>query len=57
LERFSNGDITSDGLAEERRRLNQAYDNHLNAYVLYQLGLADLTRTTFYDFKNDKPIE
>ena len=57
LERFSNGDITSDGLAEERRRLNQAYDNHLSAYVLYQLGLADLARTTFYDFKNDRPIE
>ena len=57
LERFSNGDITSDGLAEERRRLNQAYDNHLSAYVLYQLGLADLARTTFYDFQNDRPIE
>jgi outer membrane protein TolC len=57
LERFSNDDITSDGLAEERRRLNLAYDNHLSAYVQYQLGLADLARKTFYDFKNDQPIE
>ena len=57
LERFSNGDITSDGLAEERRRLNLALDNHLSAYVQYQLGLADLTRTTFFDFRRDRPVE
>lgn len=55
--RFSDGDITPDGLTEERRRLNQAHANYLSAYVQYQLGLADLTRTTFYDFGSDRPIE
>ena len=41
----------------ERTRLNTTYNSHLSAYSTYQLKLADLTRKTFYDFKNDLPIK
>jgi outer membrane protein len=54
--RFSDGDIDSQSLALERERLNNAYISHLNAYINYELNLADIMRKTFYDFKNDQPI-
>ena len=57
LKRFTDGDIDSQALALERTRLNSAQRNHLNAFVEYQLLLSDLTRKTFYDFENDRPIE
>ena len=50
-QRFSDGDIDSQALALERNRLNNAYTNHLNAYIKYQLSLADLLRKTFHDFQ------
>jgi len=56
-QRFSDGDIDSQGLALERKRLNTAYTSHLSAYVSYQLYLADLMRKTFYDFQNNQPIK
>lgn len=49
-QRFSDGDIDSQGLALERNRLNNAYTSHLRAYINYQLSLADLMRKTFYNF-------
>lgn len=55
--RFADGDIDSQSLALERNRLNNAYTSHLQAYINYQLKLADLMRNTFYDFVNDLPIE
>ena len=57
LDRFSDGDIGSQDLALERNRLNSAYNSHLTAYTAYQLSLADLTRKTFYDFRNNCPVE
>jgi outer membrane protein TolC len=57
LQRFSDGDIDSQSLALERNRLNTAYTSHLNAYINYQLALADLMRMTFYDFRNDERVE
>ena len=57
LDRYSDGDIDSEGLALERQRLNSAYNNHLSAYIAYQLSLADLTQKTFYDFLNNQPVE
>lgn len=57
LERFSDGDIDSQALALERNRLNTAYTSHLNAYINYQLSLADLTRKTFYNFETDEAVE
>ena len=57
LQRYTDGDIDSQALALERTRLNTAQQNHLAAYINYQLQLADLMRRTFYDFENDLPIE
>lgn len=54
--RYSDGDIDSQALALERERLNTAYVSHLNAYIQYELNLADLMRKTFYDYKKDMPI-
>lgn len=56
-QRFSDGDIDSQGLALERNRLNNAYTSHLRAYINYQLSLADLTRKTFYDFQTHQEID
>lgn len=55
--RFSDGDIDSQALALERERLNNAYISHLNAYINYELNLADLMRKTFYDFKQGVSLE
>jgi len=57
LQRYSDGDIDSQALALERNRLNTSYSSHLNAYINYQLSLADLMRKTFYDFRNDLPVK
>ena len=57
LKRFTDGDIDSQALALERTRLNSAQRIHLDAFVAYQLLLADLMRKTFYDFLTDSPIE
>lgn len=57
LQRYSDGDIDSQSLALERNRMNTAYTSHLNAYINYQLSLADLMRKTFYDFQNQVAIE
>ncbi len=57
LQRFSDGDIDSQALALERNRLNAAQKSHLEAFISYQLSLADLMRKTFYDFANDRAIE
>ena len=57
LQRYSDGDIDSQALALERTRLNTSYSSHLNAYIFYQLSLADLMRKTFFDFKNDKQVK
>lgn len=56
-QRFSDGDIDSQALALERNRLNTAYNNHLRAYIDYQLMLSDITRKTFYDFKKNEVIK
>jgi len=57
LKRYTDGDIDSQALALERTRLNSAQTIHLDAFVAYQLLIADLTRKTFYDFLNDKMVE
>lgn len=55
--RFSDGDIDSQALALERVRLNNAYTSHLEAYIQYELNLADIMRKTFYNYKNKKHIQ
>ena len=49
--RFDNGDITSQELALDRDRLTAARTNYLDAYIDYQLAIADLKRNTLYDWE------
>lgn len=56
LARFDNGDITSQELALDRQRLTQARQAFLDAFIQYQLALADLKRQTLYDFENDRSL-
>jgi outer membrane protein TolC len=59
--RFSNGELTSQQLAVEQERLSQVQLEYLNAYVTYQMALADLKRKTMWDFQNNRsyvmPVE
>lgn len=57
LARFDNGDITTQELALDRDRLTQARMAYLQAFIDYQLALADLKRKTLYDFENDRPVQ
>jgi len=55
--RFDNGEINSQTLALNRKRLSQAFNSRLNALIKYKLMLADLKRKTFYDFAGQKEVE
>lgn len=52
--RFENGDITGQELSVEQARLSQVRLDYLNAYITYQLALADLKRKTMWDFENNR---
>ncbi len=52
IERFNNGDITSQELDLDRQSYIEAQLSYLRAYINYQLALADLKRITMYDFEN-----
>jgi outer membrane protein len=56
LERFNNGDITSTDLALDRNRLTSAKMAYLNAYIIYQLSVADLKRKTLWDFERNHSL-
>ncbi len=56
LQRFDNGDITSQDLALDRSRLTQASLAYLDAFIQYQLAGADLRRQTLYDFEAGRPL-
>jgi outer membrane protein len=56
LERFNNGDITSQDLALDRNRFLQAKFSFLNAYIDYKLAEADLRRKTMWDFKTNEGL-
>jgi outer membrane protein len=51
VERFNNGDITSQALALDRDRYILSQIAYLNSYINYQVALADLKRKTMYDFE------
>lgn len=53
LARFDNGDITTQELALDRDRLTQARSTFLDAYIDYQVAIADLKRKTLYDFEKN----
>jgi outer membrane protein TolC len=52
--RFSNGELTSQQLAVEQERLSEVQLDYLNAYITYQMALADLKRKTMWDFQNNR---
>ena len=52
--RFDNGDITAQELAIEQERLADTQLAYLDAFISYQLSVADLKRKTLWDFKNDR---
>ena len=51
--RFANGELSSQQLAVEQERLSQVRLEYLNAYITYQMALADLKRKTMWNFKNN----
>jgi outer membrane protein len=56
VERFNNGDITSQELALDRNRLTQAKFLFLNAYIDYKISVADLKRKTMWDFEKNESL-
>jgi len=50
LHRFENGDITSQELSIEQNRLTQAKTAYLNAYIDYQIAIADLSKKTMINY-------
>ena len=56
VERFNNGDITSQDLALDRNRLVTARSSYLEAFIDFKIALADLKRKTMWDFENNKSL-
>jgi len=52
--RFENGDLSSQDLSREQERLAQSRLDYLDAFITYQLTIADLKRKTLWDFKNNR---
>jgi outer membrane protein len=52
-QRFENGDINSQELALEQERLADSQLSYLEAFIAYQLHVADLKRKTLWDFDKD----
>jgi len=53
-QRFENGDINSQQLALEQERLADSQLAYLDAFITYQLQVADLRRKTLWDFERDR---
>ena len=56
VERFNNGDITSQELANNDNRLSTAKLAYLNAYISYKLAVEDLKRKTLWNFEKDRSV-
>ena len=56
LERFKTGQIKSDEMVNEQRRLINSKNEHLSAIIEYKKSIAELTRKTFYDFEKNEPL-
>ncbi|MBN1480725.1 TolC family protein [candidate division KSB1 bacterium] len=52
--RFENGDINSQQLALEQERLADSQLSYLDAFITYQLQVADLKRKTLWDFEGKR---
>ena len=56
LERFDNGEITSQDLALDNDKLSSAKMAFLGAYISFKLAVEDLKRKTHWDFEKDEPV-
>ncbi len=56
LERYKTGQIKSDEMVNEQKRLINAKNENLSAIIDYKKALADLTRRTYFDFENNKEV-
>lgn len=56
VSRFDRGDITGQELALDRDRLTRTRQSYLDAYIQYQLAIADLKRQTLYDFEHNRSL-
>ncbi|MDR1344725.1 MAG: TolC family protein [Tannerellaceae bacterium] len=52
--RFENGDLSGQELAIEQERLSRVQLAFIDAFITYQLALADLKRRTMWDFENNR---
>ncbi len=57
LSRFRNGTISRNDLAQAQQRLTQAKTTTLAALIDYELGMADLTRKTLWDFAAGEKVQ
>jgi outer membrane protein TolC len=57
LQRFRNGTINRNDLAQAQQRLTTAKINSLGALIDYRLGIADLKRKTHWDFERNVAVE
>ncbi len=56
-QRFRNGTITRNDLAQAQQRLTAAKLNSLSALIDYKLAVADLRRKTHWDYEKNAPVE
>ena len=56
LERFGNGEITSQDLAFDNDKLSNAKMAFLGAYISFKLAVEDLKRKTHWDFATNRPV-
>jgi outer membrane protein TolC len=56
LERYKTGQIKSDEMVNEQKRLINSKNEHLSAIIEYKKSVAELTRKAYYDFETDKPL-
>ncbi len=57
IKRFENGDITNQELALEQTRLAESKMAYLDAFITYQLTIADLVRKTMWNFESNSPYD
>jgi outer membrane protein len=56
LEKYQNGDLTSQLLGDYRQTLSNAKLSQIRTLIEYKLQLLDLKIQTLWDFENDRPV-
>ena len=56
LDKFQNGDLTSQELGNYRQSLSSARLNEIGALIDYKLAVLDLKVKSLWDFENDRPV-